>query len=194
MEADEEEEDGAQTGLGDFGFGSTKGFKEIDDERVNKCLYQNFYLSLSFAFSPFDGLICYGFFSLLFHYLHFSFSLSLYLSLPLSLSFSLSLSLSLSPFLCLYFSLSLSVSLHLQNALKLRDGDLDHIVDDLSDDEGDEELGRIARIAQEREDDRSIIPYFLFFHVCFSKMIRFTILFHRYFFVFALLVFNSSIT
>ena len=39
-------------------------------------------------------------------------------------------------------------------ALKLREGDLDNIVDDLSDDEGDEERGRIARIAQEREDDR----------------------------------------
>ena len=41
-----------------------------------------------------------------------------------------------------------------QNALKIRDGDFDHIVDDLSDDEGDEERGRQARIEQEREDDR----------------------------------------
>lgn len=40
--------------------------------------------------------------------------------------------------------------------MKLRAGDLDHIVDDVSDDEGDEELGRLARIAQEREDDRYV--------------------------------------
>ena len=40
MEADEEEEDGAQTGLGDFGFGSTKGFKDIDDERVSSYSHQ----------------------------------------------------------------------------------------------------------------------------------------------------------
>ena len=35
IEADEEEEDGLQTGLGDFGFGSTTNFKEKDDERVS---------------------------------------------------------------------------------------------------------------------------------------------------------------
>ena len=40
--------------------------------------------------------------------------------------------------------------------MKLRADDLDHIVDELSDNEGDEELGRIARIAQEREDDRFV--------------------------------------
>lgn len=72
-EADEEDEESGQAGLGDFGFGTTTNFKDLDDER---------------------------------------------------------------------------------NALKLRDGDLDHIVDDISDDEGDEEAGRAARLAQEREDDR----------------------------------------
>lgn len=41
-----------------------------------------------------------------------------------------------------------------RNALKLQQGDLDHIVDDVSDDEGDEEAGRAARLEQEREDDR----------------------------------------
>ena len=30
----EEEEDGAQTGLGDYGFGTTASFKDRDDEKV----------------------------------------------------------------------------------------------------------------------------------------------------------------
>jgi hypothetical protein len=34
-EADEEEEDGAQTGLGDYGFGTTANFKDRDDEKVS---------------------------------------------------------------------------------------------------------------------------------------------------------------
>ena len=43
------------------------------------------------------------------------------------------------------------------NAFKLRKDDLDHIVDDLSDDEGDEEAGLVARMAQEVTDDRNQI-------------------------------------
>ena len=34
LEADEEEEEGLQAGLGDFGFGVTKKFGENDDEQV----------------------------------------------------------------------------------------------------------------------------------------------------------------
>lgn len=41
-----------------------------------------------------------------------------------------------------------------QEALRLRKGDLDHIVDELSDDEGDEEAGERARAAMELEEDR----------------------------------------
>jgi hypothetical protein len=35
-EADEEEEESGQAGLGDFGFGTTKNFKDLDDEKVWK--------------------------------------------------------------------------------------------------------------------------------------------------------------
>jgi len=39
------------------------------------------------------------------------------------------------------------------NALKLRAGDFDHIVDDISDDEGDEEAGDRARLEMDRKQD-----------------------------------------
>ena len=56
--------------------------------------------------------------------------------------------------------------------MQLRDGDLDHIVDDLSDDEGDEELGRLARIAQEREDDRFVnLTFFVIFILLFCYFV-----------------------
>jgi hypothetical protein len=42
----------------------------------------------------------------------------------------------------------------LQDALKLRKGDLDHIVDELSDGEGDEEAGEMARVALEMQEDK----------------------------------------
>ena len=41
------------------------------------------------------------------------------------------------------------------NALKLRKDDLDHIVDDVSDDEGDEDAGLAARMEQGAMDDRA---------------------------------------
>eukprot|EP01035_Chromulina_nebulosa_P018566 gene18566-24289_t len=41
------------------------------------------------------------------------------------------------------------------DALKLRKGDLDHIVDDVSDDEGDEEAGLKARLEQQEKEEKA---------------------------------------
>jgi hypothetical protein len=47
------------------------------------------------------------------------------------------------------------VLVHEQNALKVRKGDFDHIVDDVSDGEGDEAAGALARAEMELREDRA---------------------------------------
>ena len=72
--------------------------------------------------------------------------------------------------------------------MQLRDGDLDHIVDDLSDDEGDEELGRLARIAQEREDDRFVnLTFFCYFYFVIL-LLRYFVIYITYLFFFHIFI------
>lgn len=51
--------------------------------------------------------------------------------------------------------MSISERLTTQNALKVRKGDFDHIVDDVSDGEGDEAAGAQARAEMELQEDRA---------------------------------------